>query len=138
MIVRDAGRPCAAECSRARMCVGFRRTKGAAMNSRSNKGVDQRATTRWMLAAAVAGLAMAAWGAPGALAQGRVNNGNALDANNRVGSGGSNDGAGGNRAGFTGVTGNDIVTGNVTGGKGFHGTINYTDPRAFRGNTGSS
>ncbi len=35
------------------------------------------------------------------------------------------------------VTGNDIVTGNVTGLRYFHGTVDYTDPRAFRGSAPS-
>jgi tetratricopeptide (TPR) repeat protein len=58
--------------------------------------------------------------------------GRALDANNRVGSGGSNSGPAG---GSTNVTPNDIVYRNVTGLRGFSGPVGSTDPRAFRGPT---
>ncbi|HLL90979.1 MAG TPA: hypothetical protein VK324_16885, partial [Tepidisphaeraceae bacterium] len=67
-----------------------------------------------------------------AAAQYRVgNDGRALDANNRVGSGGYNTG------GRTGpaVTPNDIVYGNVTAGKEFRGPVGSTDAGAFRGST---
>ena len=68
-------------------------------------------------------------------AQQRINaNGRALDANNRVGSGGQNPNDSGYRAPQN-VVGNDIVTGNVTGGKHFRGPVDYTDPGAFRGRT---
>ncbi len=56
--------------------------------------------------------------------------GHAFDANNRVGSGGVN---GPGRGSEGGVSGNDIVTGNVTGGRQFRGGVDYTDPWAFRG-----
>src|SRR5262245_40545020 len=72
-------------------------------------------------------------------AQYRVNNGNALDASNRSGSGGLNQG-GDSRIGrgqYSGVTGNQIVTGNVTAGKHFRGFVPYGDARGFRGTTGS-
>ena len=60
--------------------------------------------------------------------------GHANDANTRVGSGGYN---GPGRAGGTGggVTPNDIVNRNVTGGKEFRGPVNERDPRAFTGPT---
>src|SRR6476619_6134855 len=72
--------------------------------------------------------------ASAASAQQRVNNtdGRALDANNRLGSGGYNQGAEHRPAA---PSGNDIVTGNVTGLNYFHGRVDYTDPRAVRGNT---
>jgi hypothetical protein len=67
------------------------------------------------------------------VAQYRVgSDGRALDANNRIGSGGYNSG-GTNRP--LGPSGNDIVTGNVTGGKQFRGNVPYTDAGAFRGRT---
>lgn len=70
-----------------------------------------------------------------ARAQVRVgDDGRALDANPRVGSGGYNS------PGYippVQVTGNQIVTGNVTDGRYFRGDIPYTDPREFRGTTGS-
>lgn len=54
--------------------------------------------------------------------------GHAHDANNRIGSGGQNTPRTENR-----VTGNDIVNGNVTAGKEFHGPLGELDPRAFMG-----
>ncbi len=70
-----------------------------------------------------------------ASAQNRINTSGVLDANNRVGSGGNNPNDPDKRGAATPVNGNDIVTGNVSGGKQFRGQIQYTDPRAFRGNT---
>src|SRR3954471_11705081 len=85
------------------------------------------------LAAAVGAVAISAW-APAASAQYRVDTGNARDANNRIGSGGFNNSAPiSNQTRYTGVTANDIVYGNVTGGKEFRGPLGSTDPRAFRG-----
>src|SRR4051812_39585478 len=89
--------------------------------------------THWLFnAAAAAVLALS----PLAFAQQRVGEeGRALDANNRVGSGGYNSrGISGNMIPGTTVTGNNIVTGNVTGGREFRGGVPYTDPREFRGN----
>ena len=65
----------------------------------------------------------------------RVDTGNARDANNRVGSGGINENTRQSNSGarFNGVSSNDIVYGNVTGGKEFRGNLQTTDPRAFRG-----
>lgn len=75
-------------------------------------------------------------------AQTRSNNdGRALDANQRVGSGGQNDGPSGrggyNRSGPM-VTGNQIITGNVTSGREFRGPVPYGDPSNFRGVTAGS
>jgi len=74
-----------------------------------------------------------------AMAQYRVNSdGRQLDANNRLGSSGYN--SGGDRALDVrqgGATGNQIVTGNVTGFKYFRGRVGYTDPGEFRGRTAS-
>lgn len=68
-----------------------------------------------------------------AVGQYRVgSDGRAQDANNRIGSGGYNSG-GTNRP--LGPSGNDIVTGNVTGGKQFRGDVPYGDAGAFRGLT---
>lgn len=67
-----------------------------------------------------------------ALAQFQVGtNGQARDANNRIGANGLNEPT------STGVrvNGNQIVTGNVTGGQQFRGFVPYTDPGAFRGVT---
>ena len=72
----------------------------------------------------------------GAMAQFRVNNGNALDANNRVGSGGVNEAN--NRINPWQIS-NAIVNGNVTGGKEFRGNVQTGDTFAFRGrSTGDS
>src|SRR5215204_4637235 len=72
-----------------------------------------------------------------ASAQYRINDndGRVLDANNRLGSGGHNTGR---DLRLATPTGNDIVTGNVTGLRHFHGRVDYTDPRAFRGNAAGS
>ncbi len=85
-----------------------------------------------VLAAAAAGVAIG--GAfvrlPSAMAQYAVGSaGHANDANNRVGSGGYNTPSPPSQL----VTGNQVVTGNVTGGRQFRGPIGYTDPTAFRG-----
>src|SRR5688572_3426359 len=53
------------------------------------------------------------------------NDGRARDASNRVGSGGSNGEGVDNRVG---ATGNQIITGNTTGGREFRGPVGYTDP----------
>lgn len=79
--------------------------------------------TSWMVAAA---LLLAAEQVVG---QVQVNQqGRALDANTRVGGGGNAP-----TAPYPRVTGNQIVTGNVTGGREFRGFVPYTDPREFRG-----
>ena len=84
----------------------------------------------WILKAAAAAVLSVT---PCLFAQQRVGDeGRALDANNRVGSGGYN--SGGINANM--ITGNNIVTGNVTGGREFRGGVPYTDPREFRGNVG--
>ena len=84
----------------------------------------------WLLAAAVAGV-LVRFAPGGVWAQYATdnNNGRALDANNRLGSDGVND----QRANTGGVSGNDIVYGNVTLGRQFRGTGASVDPRAFRG-----
>src|SRR4051812_49549314 len=61
------------------------------------------------------------------------NDGRALDANNRVGSGGSNRESTGGGGG--GPTGNQIVTGNVTSGPGVPGPVGYTPPPGVRPGT---
>src|SRR5256885_10205556 len=73
--------------------------------------------------------------APAAFGQGRINNGNALDANNRIGSGGYNTGGNQNRGAYAGYSANDVVYGNVTGAKYFRGPVPYRDPGAFTGPT---
>lgn len=94
---------------------------------------------RLLLALAVGAAApVLAWN-PMAAAQVRNNqDGSALDANPRVGSGGKNEGATAvdNRPNAQRATGNQIVTGNVTGDKQFRDTVDYTDPSEFRDSTG--
>src|SRR5688572_30847643 len=90
---------------------------------------------RWILtAAAAAALPLLAL-TPVTSAQNRINTaGRALDANNRVGSGGQNPNDSGSRA-PVGVSGNEVVTGQVTAGRQFRGHVPYTEPGGFRGNT---
>ena len=91
-----------------------------------------------ILAAAIAGVTLI--GISTAQAQYRIDTGQANDANNRVGGNGSNGAANTRSAsGIYGgsVSGNDIVIGNVTGGKEFHGNVPYSDPGSFHGVTSS-
>jgi tetratricopeptide (TPR) repeat protein len=92
-------------------------------------------TTLAVLAAAVLGVSVPPVAGQVAVGQ----DGGAFDANPRVGSGGSYT-AGLPRSSFGayGSLGNNIVTGNVTGGRQFRGGIGYTDPLAFRGSLGST
>lgn len=89
--------------------------------------------TKWHLLAAVAALPLLV-NVGSSMGQERIGgDGRLLDANNQVGSGGSNGDPGSRQV--TKATGNDIVTGNVTGGREFRGNVPYSDPRAFRGGT---
>ena len=91
-------------------------------------------------------LAAAGLAVPSASAQQRSqNDGRALDRNTRVGSDGRNEGGtvGGGPNGAYGrnspqVSGNQIITGNVTSGRHFRGPVGYSDPGAFRGITSGS
>jgi tetratricopeptide (TPR) repeat protein len=70
------------------------------------------------------------------LAQGQIDAGRSNDASNQVGSGGRNAAALSTSYYNNGLiinNGNRIVTGNVSQGREFRGTVNYTDPSAFRG-----
>lgn len=95
--------------------------------------MKSKQTRSILAAAALASVpALIALTASPAPAQHRVgDDGHALDANNRIGSGGYNRG----RDVPYRVSGNQIVTGNVTGGREFRGPVGYTDPQAFRGPT---
>jgi hypothetical protein len=87
-----------------------------------------KSKTYWILVAAVAGLPFMGTAAFG---QQRVgSDGHALDANNRIGSGGTNTPTG-TQAQSTQLN-NQIVTNNVTGLSGFQGKLGYTDPGSFR------
>jgi len=71
-----------------------------------------------------------------AMGQYRVgSDGRLNDANNRIGSNGYNTGGPVIRPLNGNTGGNNVVTGNVTGGREFRGPIGYTDPGAFRGST---
>jgi tetratricopeptide (TPR) repeat protein len=101
----------------------------------TTQDANSRQARGWLRTAALAAAVMVIASAD-AHAQFRSdNNGRALDASNRVGSGGSNGEAGDNRVGGP-VSGNQIVTGNVTGGKEFRGFVPYSDPNEFRGPSG--
>ena len=91
--------------------------------------MNTRTRNRLLMTAVAAALPLAVMSLP-AHAQTQVpQSGNAFDANTRVDSGGSNEGANRNPT----YTGNQLVTRNVTGGKGFRGPVGYTDPLDFRG-----
>jgi tetratricopeptide (TPR) repeat protein len=92
-----------------------------------NMNTSRRA--QWLLAAAVAALpAMTIVSSASAQYQ-AGQNGHALDANTQAGSGGQN-AAGPNGSA---VSGNQIVTGNSTGGTAFQGHVPYFDPNTFDG-----
>ena len=89
---------------------------------------------KWFLSAAVAAAMPAMFAMPSAQAQYlSPDDGHALDANNFQGSNGRNDPTR-NANGGT-ASGNQIVTGNVTGGKAFRGQVQCADRRAFRGSS---
>src|SRR5438876_9314503 len=87
---------------------------------------------RWLVLAAAATLATTTIG----YGQYRTgDDGHARDANNRIGSGGLNGGGSSSPYAVNGnQLGNDLVTGNITAGRGFRGLVPYTAPGAFRGN----
>src|SRR4051812_5794668 len=81
--------------------------------------MNMRNRNRILTAAVAAGLPLVAFSLP-ASAQQRVNqDGRALDANTRVGSDGSNDPRNGLDRRDQTVTGNQVVTGNVSGNRSF-------------------
>jgi len=87
---------------------------------------------RWHVALAAAGLALGVAGP--VLGQQRVGSGGrALDANPQVGSGGQNQPEG--QVDFR--RRNDVVTGNVSGGRAFRGDVGFRAPNEFRGSLGS-
>jgi len=94
---------------------------------------------RWMLAAAIAGPAVALLGSAAQAQYAVTNNqGNALDSNNRVGSNGKHENLVPNNRGSVGVTSNQIFYGNVTNFKEFRGPTGSFDAREFHGNTATS
>src|SRR5688572_9209016 len=100
------------------------------------------ARTKWILLAAIAAVPVAGVSMP---ASGQYQNdqrGNALDANRRIGDDRSNDVARSYRfdnrvSPIQRPTGNQIVTGNVTGNRQFRGPAGYVSEREFRGSTAS-
>ena len=88
--------------------------------------IATRKSYRILALAASAVLATAVSAARAQVASG--NDGRALDANTRVGSGGYNQ-----SIGQGGVSQNQIIYGNVTGGKRFTGPLGERDPMAFSG-----
>lgn len=72
-----------------------------------------------------------------ASAQYRVDNSQTNDASNRIGSGGYNGGVQNPYAARGFNNGNNIVTGNVSNGRQFRGSLGYSAPTQFRGNLGS-
>ncbi|HEY0008190.1 MAG TPA: hypothetical protein VGB55_05675 [Tepidisphaeraceae bacterium] len=89
-------------------------------------------TTRSILTAATFAATFAVLGTSIASAQYQIDRSGANDANNRIGSGGRN--AANVRPNPWDLN-NNIVYGNVTGGKQFRGEINTRDPFEFRGST---
>ena len=87
------------------------------------------------IVAAVVLVAVGMLGSASAFGQYRTgDDGHALDANNRIGSGGYNTGRP-----RQGPTQDQIFYGNVSGGQQFRGTVTHPDPFAFRGtNVGSA
>ncbi len=82
----------------------------------------------WIAAAALAALTL-----PAAAQQRAGGDGRALDANQQVGSGGTNQVQG--QVDYRAR--NDVVTGNVSGGRGFQGDVGYSAPGEFRSSLGS-
>ncbi|MEM6314268.1 MAG: hypothetical protein AAF743_09290 [Planctomycetota bacterium] len=96
--------------------------------------ISNRTNSRRIAAIAVAAVAVVGTLTPSTDAQLRVDNSRASDANPRVGDGGFN-GRIGNP--FDNRLGNDLIIGNVTGGREFRGFIGYGDARGFRDGTSS-
>ena len=88
----------------------------------------KRSFEKMLIGAAVAAASMVAAPAMGQLRA--AQDGHAIDASNRVGSGGYND-----TVSSGGITQNNIIYGNVTGGIGFSGPLREADPGAFEGPT---
>lgn len=97
--------------------------------------MKRKQQAKWILALAI-GTLPTLWMGSSAQAQypATGQDGHANDANNRVGSNGYNSDTGQRAT----VTGNQIVTRNVTGGWAFRGPVPYRDPAAFMGPMGDS
>jgi len=86
--------------------------------------------TRWIIAAALAAMPATFITSSAAAQSQQPANGRALDANNRIGSGGTNTFR---PAPSVGVYGNEVVNGNVRSGAESRGRVGYSDPNEFRG-----
>ena len=98
----------------------------------TNRSDFRKLSNRFRLFAGAIALALPSL----ALAQGQIDAGRANDASNQVGSygrNGGNLGVGYSNQNYQINNGNRIITGNVSQGREFHGTVTYTDPSAFRG-----
>ena len=87
--------------------------------------------------AVVAGLILA-WGAEAVWGQVRANSGRGLDASRQLGSGGRNSSFRVFRGGFNPSYGNQLISGNVAGGRSFRGLGGTQDTRQFQASLGSS
>ncbi len=107
-----------------------------------NSTMKTNSRTKWILLAAIAAVPVAGVTAPAGAQYQREDRGDALDANRRIGDDRRNT-SGRNYRSDTRIdanrqpTGNQIVTGNVTGNRQFRGDPGYSSPREFRGNTAS-
>ena len=100
------------------------------------------ARTKWILLAAIAAVPVAGVTTPASAQYQNEQRGNALDANRRIGDDRSNDVGRSYRLdnrveAVRQPTGNQIVTGNVTGNRQFRGNPGYSSEREFRGGTAS-
>ena len=111
------------------------------MATHTNTAADWRRAAVMVAAGVLAAAGLAVTPNPAAAQHRSENDGRALDANRRVGGSGVNDGGVGakgyNRSGPM-VTGNQIITGNVTAGRQFRGPVPYRDAGSFRGPTAGS
>src|SRR3954471_23866218 len=98
--------------------------------------MTQSKSSRLLMLAAATALALTSH----AMAQYLIDNSRSLDANNRIGSTGINSSYTQtlNNNGNSVATGNQIITGNVTAGRGFRGFVPSSAPTAFRGRTAGS
>ena len=100
------------------------------------------ARTKWILLAAIATVPVAGLTAPAVAQYQNDQRGNALDANRRIGDDRNYDNSRSFRVdnriqSVQQPTGNQIITGNVTGNRQFRGPAGYVSEREFRGGTAS-
>ena len=104
--------------------------------------MKMNARTKWVLMAAIAAVPVAGLTTPAVAQYQNEQRGNALDANRRIGDDRSNDTGRSYRMdnrieAVRQPTGNQIITGNVTGNRQFRGPAGYVSEREFRGGTAS-